>query len=68
MDEELKPFTHFTFPNVKQKVPVISTKELLSGETHDEFVLSLVDGLVKHAKQVGFINSGSDPGGMRSLP
>ena len=53
MGEELKPFTHFTFPNVKQNIPAISSEELLSGETHDEFVLSLADGLVKHAKQVG---------------
>ena len=57
-----KPFTHFTFPNIKQKFPVITSEELLSGETHEELVLSLVNGLVKHAQEVGFI-SGSNPAG-----
>ncbi len=52
----------FRFPNIKQKVPVVTSEDLLSCETHEEFVLSLVEGLVKHAQEVGFI-SGSNPAG-----
>ncbi len=50
----------FTFPNIKQKFPPLP-KPCQSEEEFAEFVLSLAEGLVKHAQEVGFIDSGSNP-------
>lgn len=57
-----KPFTHFTFPNIKQKFPPVPAP-CETEEEFADFVLSLVEGLIKPAQEVGFIDSGSNPAG-----
>lgn len=52
MSKEAKSFTHFTFPKIKEKAPLISNEELLSGESTEELIVSLGDGLKQHKEQV----------------